>query len=74
MQIRRRGRLARRVARLDQDLTDVASIRTTYGSPLFADHVPTRSHPRKIESQEGLALGYPSNEGGGMTGLAQHAT
>src|SRR3954452_5789019 len=28
-----------------KDLTDVAGVRTTYGSPLFADHVPTRSHP-----------------------------
>jgi amidase len=24
-----------------KDLTDVAGVRTTYGSPLFADHVPT---------------------------------
>src|SRR3954467_9255451 len=28
-----------------KDLTDVAGVRTTYGSPLFADHVPARSHP-----------------------------
>src|SRR3954468_13333545 len=27
-----------------KDLTDVAGVRTTYGSPLFADHVPIRSH------------------------------
>ena len=26
-----------------KDLTDVAGVRTTYGSPLFADHVPARS-------------------------------
>src|SRR5580700_11974043 len=24
-----------------KDLTDVAGVRTTYGSPIFADHVPT---------------------------------
>src|SRR5258707_1106233 len=28
-----------------KDLTDVAGVRTTYGSPIFADHVPTTSHP-----------------------------
>ena len=28
-----------------KDLTDVAGVRTTYGSPLFANHVPTKSHP-----------------------------
>ena len=26
-----------------KDLNDVASVRTTYGSPLFTDHVPDRS-------------------------------
>ncbi len=26
-----------------KDLNDVAGVRTTYGSPIFADHVPTRS-------------------------------
>jgi len=26
-----------------KDLTDVAGVRTTYGSPIFADHVPQRS-------------------------------
>jgi amidase len=26
-----------------KDLTDVAGVRTTYGSPIFADHVPARS-------------------------------
>jgi len=26
-----------------KDLTDVAGVRTTYGSPIFADHVPDRS-------------------------------
>ena len=28
-----------------KDLTDVAGVRTTYGSPFFADHVPAKSHP-----------------------------
>src|ERR1039457_46026 len=28
-----------------KDLNDVAGVRTTYGSPIFRDHVPTRSHP-----------------------------
>ena len=28
-----------------KDLTDVAGVRTTYGSPMFADHVPAKSHP-----------------------------
>src|SRR5262249_50443832 len=26
-----------------KDLTDVAGVRTTYGSPIFADHVPLKS-------------------------------
>src|SRR5260370_37467274 len=26
-----------------KDLADVAGVRTTYGSPLFADHVPAKS-------------------------------
>ncbi|GAA4872231.1 amidase [Saccharopolyspora cebuensis] len=28
-----------------KDLTDTAGLRTTYGSPLFAEHVPTRDDP-----------------------------
>jgi amidase len=28
-----------------KDLADVAGVRTTYGSPIFRDHVPTASHP-----------------------------
>jgi amidase len=28
-----------------KDLADVAGVRTTYGSPIFKDHVPTTSHP-----------------------------
>ena len=36
-----------------KDLTDVAGVRTTYGSPIFANHVPERSHPL-VEHLEGL--------------------
>jgi amidase len=41
-----------------KDLTDVAGVRTTYGSPLFADHVPTKSHPlvERIERKGGIVM------------------
>jgi amidase len=41
-----------------KDLTDVAGVRTTYGSPLFADHVPARSHPlvERIERKGGIVV------------------
>ena len=41
-----------------KDLTDVAGVRTTYGSPIFKDHVPTASHPlvRRIERKGGIVL------------------
>lgn len=41
-----------------KDLTDVAGVRTTYGSPLFADHVPEQSHPvvTKIERAGGIVI------------------
>jgi amidase len=41
-----------------KDLTDVAGVRTTYGSPLFADHVPTASHPlvERIERKGGIVI------------------
>lgn len=41
-----------------KDLTDVAGVRTTYGSPLFADHVPTTSHPlvSRIERRGGIVI------------------
>lgn len=41
-----------------KDLADVAGVRTTYGSPLFADHVPGRSHPlvERIEAKGGIVL------------------
>jgi amidase len=39
-----------------KDLTDVAGVSTTYGSPLFANHVPARSHPmvERIERNSGI--------------------
>jgi amidase len=41
-----------------KDLNDVAGVRTTYGSPIFRDHVPTRSHPlvERIERQGGIVV------------------
>ncbi|PWS38986.1 amidase [Falsiroseomonas bella] len=41
-----------------KDLTDVAGVRTTYGSPIFADHVPTESHPvvKRIEARGGIVI------------------
>ena len=41
-----------------KDLTDVAGVRTTYGSPIFADHVPTKSHPvvERIERKGGIVI------------------
>jgi amidase len=41
-----------------KDLTDVAGVRTTYGSPIFADHVPTSSHPlvERIERKGGIVV------------------
>ena len=42
-----------------KDLMDVAGVRTTYGSPLFRDHVPASSHPlvRRIEALGGIVIG-----------------
>src|SRR4051812_29819477 len=42
-----------------KDLNDVAGVRTTYGSPIFADHVPARSHPlvERIERKGGVVMG-----------------
>ena len=39
-----------------KDLTDVACVRTTYGSPIFRDHVPAKSHPvvERIERNCGI--------------------
>lgn len=41
-----------------KDLTDVAGVRTTYGSPIFRDHVPTKSHPvvERIERNGGIVI------------------
>src|SRR5438309_1951926 len=55
-----------------KDLTDVAGVRTTYGSPLFADHIPERSHPlvERIERKGGIVTGKsntPEFGAGGST-------
>jgi amidase len=41
-----------------KDLADVAGVRTTYGSPIFKDHVPTTSHPvvERIEANGGIVI------------------
>jgi len=41
-----------------KDLVDVAGVRTTYGSPIFRDHVPTKSHPlvERIERKGGMVI------------------
>ena len=41
-----------------KDLTDVAGVRTTYGSPMFANHVPAKSHPlvERIERKGGIVM------------------
>ncbi len=41
-----------------KDLTDVAGVRTTYGSPIFKDHIPARSHPvvERIERLGGIVV------------------
>ena len=55
-----------------KDLTEVAGVRTTYGSPLFADHVPATSHPlvERIERKGGIVMGKsntPEFGAGGST-------
>src|SRR5471032_2807902 len=55
-----------------KDLNDVAGVRTTYGSPIFTDHVPTRSHPliERIERKGGIVMGKsntPEFGAGGST-------
>jgi amidase len=55
-----------------KDLTDVGGVRTTYGSPIFADHVPARSHPlvERIERKGGIVMGKsntPEFGAGGST-------
>jgi amidase len=41
-----------------KDLTDVAGVRTTYGSPIFRDHIPSTSHPlvERIEKKGGIVI------------------
>jgi amidase len=41
-----------------KDLTDVAGVRTTYGSPIFRDHIPAKSHPlvERIERRGGVVI------------------
>lgn len=41
-----------------KDLMDVEGVRTTYGSPIHADHVPAKSHPLvgRIEARGGLVV------------------
>src|SRR5690349_17450636 len=41
-----------------KDLVDVGGVRTTYGSPIFRDHVPTKSHPlvERIERKGGIVI------------------
>ena len=41
-----------------KDLADVAGVRTTYGSPIFRDHVPSTSHPlvERIERKGGIVI------------------
>jgi len=41
-----------------KDLADVAGVRTTYGSPIFKDHVPAASHPlvERIERKGGVVI------------------
>ena len=55
-----------------KDLTDVAGVRTTYGSPIFADHVPAKSNPlvERIERKGGVVMGKsntPEFGAGGST-------
>jgi amidase len=42
-----------------KDLKDVAGVRTTYGSPIFKDHVPARSSysVERLEAHGGIVLG-----------------
>lgn len=55
-----------------KDLTDVSGVRTTYGSPIFKDHVPKDSHPvvKRIEACGGIVVGKsntPEFGAGGST-------
>src|SRR5918995_869135 len=55
-----------------KDLTDVAGVRTTYGSLIFTDHVPAKSNPlvERIERKGGIVIGKsntPEFGAGGST-------
>lgn len=55
-----------------KDVTAVAGVRTTYGSPIFADHVPERSNPvvERIEAHGGIVVAKsntPEFAAGGST-------
>ncbi len=55
-----------------KDLMDVGGVRTTYGSPIFAEHVPDASHPlvQRIERMGGIVIGKsntPEFGAGGST-------
>ena len=55
-----------------KDLTDVAGVRTTYGSPIFREHVPATSDPvvERIERKGGIVMGKsntPEFGAGGST-------
>ena len=41
-----------------KDLAEVAGVRTTYGSPIYRDHVPEESHPlvKRIERLGGIVI------------------
>ena len=41
-----------------KDLTDVEGVRTTYGSPIYANHIPKVSHPlvKRIEDMGGIVI------------------
>ncbi|HEY4250826.1 MAG TPA: amidase family protein, partial [Roseomonas sp.] len=55
-----------------KDVTEVAGVRTTFGSPIFANHIPTRSHPvvERIERRGGIVIAKsntPEFAAGGST-------
>ena len=55
-----------------KDITEVAGVRTTYGSPIYRDHIPTASHPivERIERKGGIVIGKsntPEFAAGGST-------
>jgi len=55
-----------------KDITEVAGVRTTYGSPIYRDHVPTESHAvvQRIERKGGIVIGKsntPEFAAGGST-------